>query len=260
LSAWSAFGAGIGVSIAANVAHTWYPSAAALRAWRAGHGPAAAWHPSPIAALSAAFWPIALLLCIEIVTRVSWPLGVRWSLARYGGTGLVAVVAAVVSYRHMAGLLAAVGEDGLTSAIGPLAVDGLMAVASVALLSMATGHRDGDTPAAVTVPATPTVAGQLPEPPADDSAGITGADPAPAALPSSVPSKADTTVSAEDTGRRLSKKERAARLLRDAPPMPEERLAAWLAEQLDVTPRYGRQLRTELAASHNGNGRSAGHD
>jgi hypothetical protein len=44
-----------------------------------------------------------------------------------------------VSYRHLSGLLAFYGEDGLTVAIGPLAVDGLMVMATGALI--ATGAR-----------------------------------------------------------------------------------------------------------------------
>src|SRR5690606_65095 len=47
----------------------------------------------------------------------------------------VASVAAVVSYRHLSGLLSHYGEDPLTVAIGPLAVDGLMVVATGALLA-----------------------------------------------------------------------------------------------------------------------------
>ena len=50
----------------------------------------------------------------------------------------VALVAAVVSYRHLSGLLDFYGEDPLTVAIGPLAVDGLMAMATGALIAAGT--------------------------------------------------------------------------------------------------------------------------
>jgi hypothetical protein len=98
----------------------------------------------------AAFYPLALLLTIEILARVPWPHSFGWAAARYGGAALVAGVAAIVSYRHMAGLLAAYGEDSLTAAIGPLSVDGLMAVASFALLAIG---REAKVPGRVRAPA-----------------------------------------------------------------------------------------------------------
>ena len=128
---WTAFLLGIVASVAANVAHA-----------APGVGPA----------LAAAFAPVALLLAVECMTRPEWQRdGWAWQLARYGGTGLVALVAAVMSYRHMSDLLASYGEDPLNAAIGPLAVDGLMVVAGFALLAMTpanvtttTGQRHGD--------------------------------------------------------------------------------------------------------------------
>lgn len=134
---WCAFVFGVVVSVAANVAHTLYPTAAQLAEWtKAPHAAGAQWHPEVGEQIAAAFWPLALLLAVEVLTRVRWRPGASWSLARFGGTGAVALVAAVMSYRHMQGLLGAYGEDGLSSAIGPLAVDGLMVVAGFALLSM----------------------------------------------------------------------------------------------------------------------------
>jgi hypothetical protein len=47
---------------------------------------------------------------------------------------MVATLAGVLSYRHMAGLLASWGEDTLSAYLGPLAVDGLMILAAAALL------------------------------------------------------------------------------------------------------------------------------
>lgn len=134
-AAWAtiAFLLGVGVSVAANVAHTWHPSPTVLAA--AGKT-AAQWRPEAGAQAMAAFYPLALLLTIEILARAPWPHSFGWSAGRYGGAAMVAGVAAIVSYRHMSGLLAAYGEDRLTSAIGPLSVDGLMVVASFALLAI----------------------------------------------------------------------------------------------------------------------------
>jgi hypothetical protein len=85
--------------------------------------------------LSAVFWPVSLFVALEILSRTTWPTGILWRVIRLGGLLPVAVVAAVVSYRHLSGLIRYYGEDGLTAAFGPLAVDGLMVVASAALLA-----------------------------------------------------------------------------------------------------------------------------
>ena len=117
---------GGGVSVAANIAHSYVPPTAA----------APGWTPSPGAVLLAAFWPAAVFVAVEIMARASWAAGRRWVLVRWGGLAPVALVAAVVSYRHLAGLLGYYGEDPVTVAIGPLAVDGLMIVSTGALLAM----------------------------------------------------------------------------------------------------------------------------
>jgi hypothetical protein len=113
--AWLAFLIGSGASVAANVAHA-----------RPELGPR----------LVASFAPLALVLAVELAVRVPWRPGWRWSLGRWGGTGLVAVVTAVVSYRHQTGLLIGYGEDAVSAAILPLSVDGLMLVAAAALLAV----------------------------------------------------------------------------------------------------------------------------
>lgn len=135
LVAWLAFATGGLVSVAANVAHTLYPTARQLADWTAAGHAAGSWRPPVGAMVMAAFWPVALILAVEVLTRVSWRPGAGYGWSRYAGTSVVAAVAAVMSYRHMAGLLALWGEDGLGARLGPLAVDGLMVVAAAALLS-----------------------------------------------------------------------------------------------------------------------------
>lgn len=115
LIAWAAFLLGSIASVAANVAHA-----------RPDLGPR----------LTAAFAPLALVLAVELAVRVRWRRGFWWAVGRWGGTGLVAVVTAVVSYRHQADLLAGYGEDAVSAAILPLSVDGLMIVAAAALLAL----------------------------------------------------------------------------------------------------------------------------
>jgi hypothetical protein len=119
------------VSIAANVAHSYVPPA----------DEAAGWGPPSGAVLGAVFWPVALFVAIEILARTPWRPGWRWLALRLGGLLPVAVVAAVVSYRHLAGLLAYYREDPLTATIGPLAVDGLMVMATAALIATSGRYR-----------------------------------------------------------------------------------------------------------------------
>jgi hypothetical protein len=146
---WAYVGAGLGgvVSIAANVAHSYVPPADA----------GADWSPQTGAVVGAVFWPVSLFVAVEILARITWPAGRRWTLLRFGGLLPVAVVAAVVSYKHLAGLLAFYGEDTLTATIGPLAVDGLMVMATGALLATGAGRAATATPGPATESAPVTV-------------------------------------------------------------------------------------------------------
>ncbi len=113
------------VSVAANVAHSYVPPADAGPGWRPPVG----------SVIGAVFWPVALIMALELMARTPWPAGWSWVAVRWLGLLPVAVVAAVVSYRHLSGLLGFYREDALTATIGPLAVDGLMVMASGALLA-----------------------------------------------------------------------------------------------------------------------------
>ena len=122
--AWAGLLTGIGASVSANVAHSFIRP-----------------NPQLGAIIASAFWPVALLIALEIIARVQWPKGKWWSATRYGGLTAVAIIAAIVSYRHMSGLLAFYGEDGITSTLGPISVDGLMVVSSAALLAISDNIR-----------------------------------------------------------------------------------------------------------------------
>lgn len=128
---WAYLGAVLGgaVSIGANVAHSYVPPAGALPGW----------HPESGAVVGAVVWPMFLFIAVEILARTAWPTGVSWVLLRWAGLLPVAGVAAFVSYRHLSSLLQHYGEEALTVLVGPLAVDGLMVVATAALI--ATGSR-----------------------------------------------------------------------------------------------------------------------
>ena len=129
------------VSIAANIAHSYVPPQEAP----------ATWTPQPGAVVGAIVWPVFLFGAVELLARVAWPDGLRWQLLRFGGMTPVAVVAALVSYRHLSGLLAFYGEEPIVCILGPLAVDGLMVMATGAII--ATGHQHTTTPAST--PAVP---------------------------------------------------------------------------------------------------------
>jgi len=150
---WAYIGAALGgtVSIAANVAHSYVPPVVAP----------AAWSPQTGAVVGAIFWPVALFVATEILARVAWPSGRRWSALRFAGLLPVALVAGLVSYKHLAGLLHFYGEDAVTSHLGPLAVDGLMVMATGALLATArrvAAHAEDTAPVAVAAPEIPPAA------------------------------------------------------------------------------------------------------
>ena len=124
---WAYTGAVLGglVSIAANVAHSFLPP----------YGSAPDWEPEPGAVVGAIVWPVFLFIAVEILARTAWPRGLSWHLLRWAGLLPVAGVAAFVSYRHLSGLLQHYGEEPIVYVIGPLAVDGLMIMATGALIA-----------------------------------------------------------------------------------------------------------------------------
>lgn len=126
---------GISTSIAANIGHSVLSLVSGQPTW------------VKISAVgSGAFWPLALLICLEIIARVSWPRGWQWMLTRHFGLLIVAIIAAVVSYRHMYGLLIVFGEDAFTATAGPIGIDGLMLISSVALLAIGYNLRQSAEP------------------------------------------------------------------------------------------------------------------
>jgi hypothetical protein len=111
------------MSIAANVLHAWLPATHQPPGWTPGLAPQ----------IGAAVWPIGLMLAVEALSRIHWPTGLAWGLARFGGT--VAVGSAVISYGHLRDVLAAWQYNPLAAAVGPLVLDGLMVVCGFALLA-----------------------------------------------------------------------------------------------------------------------------
>lgn len=88
-----------------------------------------------ISQVIAAWSPTALLLTIELISRV--PVHHRGlAVARWLATALIAGIAAYVSYFHMAAVAARQGETGASPYLLPLSVDGLVVVASVCLVEL----------------------------------------------------------------------------------------------------------------------------
>src|SRR5438309_2388554 len=90
---------------------------------------------NPISQAIAAWPPLALLLTVELVSRV--PVHRRLlAAARIGGTTVIAGIAAYVSYFHMAAVVSRYGEHPPNPYLLPLSVDGLIVVASVSLVEL----------------------------------------------------------------------------------------------------------------------------
>ncbi|GAA1811482.1 DUF2637 domain-containing protein [Planosporangium flavigriseum] len=122
----SALALGVAASVAANILHA---------------------QPNPVSQVIAAWPPLALLLTVELISRI--PVH-RRSLAavRIIATSTIAGIAAWVSYWHMVGVAARYGETGPSPYLLPLSVDGLIVVASVSLVELAGRIRTLETAAA----------------------------------------------------------------------------------------------------------------
>jgi hypothetical protein len=91
----------------------------------------------------AAWPPLALLLTVELISRV--PVHRRALAAvRIAATTVIAAIAAWVSYWHMAGVAARYGEGPVSAHLVPLCVDGLIVVASISLVELAAHLRSVD--------------------------------------------------------------------------------------------------------------------
>jgi hypothetical protein len=124
---WGVRGAlvlGVAASIAANVLHA---------------------RPNPISQAIAAWPPLALLVTVELISRV--PAHQRLlAIARLLTITVIGGIAAWVSYWHMAGVAIRYGETGASPYLLPLSVDGLVVVASISLVELggrirATAHH-----------------------------------------------------------------------------------------------------------------------
>lgn len=96
---------------------------------------------NPISQAIAAWPPIALLLTVELISRI--PVHRRsLAFARLAATAIIAGIAAWVSYWHMAGVASRYGETGASPYLMPVSVDGLVVVASICLVELAGRIRE----------------------------------------------------------------------------------------------------------------------
>ena len=91
--------------------------------------------PSIIGRIIAAWSPVALLLTVELLSRV--PAAPGWlSRIRVAAAALIAGIAAWVSYWHMVEVAAAYGEGVVAAHLLPFSVDGLVIVSSICLMEI----------------------------------------------------------------------------------------------------------------------------
>lgn len=145
---------GVAASVAANVLHA---------------------QPNPVSQTIAGWPPLALLVTIELISRV--PVHRRGLAAvRLAAAAVLAGIAAWVSYWHMVAVVARYGETGAAPYLIPVSVDGLVVVASVCLVELAGRIRTAESVQAPSGGGDGTVGQQVavsaPERPAD-APGVT---------------------------------------------------------------------------------------
>ena len=170
---------GVAASVAANILHA---------------------RQDPIAQAISAWPPLALLLTVELTSRI--PMHKR-SLAavRVLATVAIAGIAAWVSYWHMQGVAFRYGETGTCSYLLPISVDGLIVVASVSLVELAGRVRQLEElrlKAAMPAAAPAPVQFVQPHRPAGQRTGLPAAAPARAGIP---PAPAELATSRRATTR-----------------------------------------------------------
>jgi Protein of unknown function (DUF2637) len=105
---------GVSASVAANVLHA---------------------RPNPISETIAGWPPLALLLTVELISRVPMHK-LTLAFLRFTATAAIAGIAAWVSYWHMADVASRYGEAQISAYLLPISVDGLIVVASVCLVEL----------------------------------------------------------------------------------------------------------------------------
>lgn len=199
--------------------------------------------PNPISQAIAAWPPLALLLTVELISRV--PVH-RWWLAvvRVTATVVIAGIAAWVSYWHMAGVAIQYGEEGAAPYLIPVSVDGLVVVASVCLIELSGRIQAAARKTAVELPqpAEPDEradVGRVPQPEAPDKAPDIQPDAEP-----DTPADTDPVPTPRNRPKRKRSTATAVARLRERHP---EMTSVEIARRVGVTDRtVRRHLRTPV--------------
>jgi hypothetical protein len=121
LLAWTALLVALAASVAANVAYA---------------------QPSPGPRLSAGVAPVLVVLAAGLLERVPLSGIAVWRrLLAYGGLSVIVAAAFTTSFEHQYRLLLAYGNPVLSAMLLPIAVDGLIVLASVCLTVIAERRR-----------------------------------------------------------------------------------------------------------------------
>jgi len=209
---------------------------------------------NPISQAIAAWPPLALLLTVELISRV--PVHRRsLALARWAATATIAGIAAWVSYWHMAGVAARYGETGASPYLLPLSVDGLIVVASICLVELGgrisaateadphTGSRAGSTQPRETLMTGPPAktAGRTAPAQAASSTSVTAGPTASTPARSRKPAK--SSGSSARPRRPVAETAALAAAIEAARPQATE---AEIADELGITPARLRTVRRQV--------------
>jgi len=182
---------GVAASVAANVLHA---------------------RDNAISQTIAAWPPLALLLTVELISRV--PVHRRALAAiRIAATAIIAAIAAWVSYWHMAGVTARYGESPTSAHLMPICVDGLIVVASISLVELAARIRALDAQPAAATQTSPTAATKAPA--AAAHTGVPGRNATAAARPAKRP--AERTPQATTRAAKATPAKKTASAAKNAP-------------------------------------------
>jgi hypothetical protein len=91
--------------------------------------------------VSAIVWPLTLFAVVEVLLHTPWLNNWRDGLTKAVAVGFVGLMAAYISYFHLAHTLSAYGYDVVSRYAGPLAIDAAMVMATLALNRVGQARR-----------------------------------------------------------------------------------------------------------------------